>query len=384
MKIADLFIAIGIDGGAKVKNTLGETQKGLAETASSALYAKAAILAVLYGLERLVQGSNQAGNQLQNFANYTGLSAEKLQRFAYAGRQFGASAEEIQGSIQGVQKAMSQLETTGQGPAGLWVVGREVGGLDKSKMRDTFYMMEKLQQFAKQTKLPTAIANQALESFGLSPGTIAAMRKNAFNPEAMGNASIYTDKQTQALQRMNAQWGNLSDRWEKMIGRLNAKHGGQLIKDLTEISTGFEKLINSVMRLAEQLKVFTLLSGAVREIAGILGVASDEIDVLTGKRSSKDVVADWRKNYDKLPATIQFAVQAGDALAGRGKPMDPRAAEAALQTAMAANGTGMQMQQTQNFYGPAEPAKVGAAARAGVEKGISDSVRQSQALKRKH
>jgi hypothetical protein len=379
VKIADLFIAIGISGAANVKNTLGETQKGLGETASSALYTKAAIIGALYALERLVSASNHAGAELQSFAAYSGFSAEKLQRLAYAGRQFGATGEDIKGSIMGITKAMAQLDTTGKGPEGLWVVSRQVG-LDKTKLRDAEYVFGKLQEFAQKSKLPIGIANQALESFGLSAGTIAAMRQNAFNPAALARANIYTDKQTDALARMNAQWGNLFDNWEKMIGRLNTKHGGQLIKDLTGVSREVEHLITALAGLADKLKFFQVIGLVMKELAVDFKVIGDMVSVITGTKTGAQVGKEYAKmkpeDQPVVARMIDWMMQ---------KTIDTNDLQKRLEAANPQYGpVNPNVQLTQNFYGPTDPKTAGSAARAGSDKGVSDAVRQSQALRRKH
>lgn len=388
MTVAELFISIGVTGATKTKETLVDTRKGLNETASSALATKAAIIGVLYGLERLVETSNRAGADLQQFGNFTGLSAEKLQRYAYAGRQFGASAEEIKGSIIGVQGAMAKLETTGQGPAGMWVVGRETGGIDKSRLRDTFYMMDKLQQFARTTKLPTAIANEALSSFGLSQGTIAAMRKNAFNPKLMGQANIYSDKESEGLARMNVAWGNLSDRIQKAIGHLNSKHGGQLIKDIDHITKAVLGLVDAFLTLANNLKFFEAIAKAFEGwgmiIKSITGTVNDF--------NKEGIVGGTTKTLGAVGNNIKEAFNVADYLTGapdrRVQDMlDKADRAAAAKTFMrdhglsaAPSGGGSPVSQTNNFYG----VKNARDTVPDLKRATSDSVRQSQALRRKH
>lgn len=376
MKIADLFIAIGVSGANKTKSELTDTRKGLNETASSALWAKAAIVGVLYGLERLVSGSNATGAAMQSFAGYTGLSAESLQRYAWAGRQANASAEEVQGSIMGIQKAMAQLETTGQGPTGLWVIARDLKGFDKSKARDAFYMFDQLQKFAQNTKLPTSIANQALESFGLSAGTIAAMRKNAFDPKNLAKANIYTDAQTGALAKMNAQWANLGDNIQKAIGKMNVAHGGQMIKDITLITTQVLKLTSGLITLADKLQVFKLVSKAFEGWGIILDAINQKVDEASGKKKPEEHGFMYNLMFD----TQALARKAHD---GKDTGFEDFRTNIKNWSYMLDEKMGKEgliqptVNQTQNFYGAADPKQVGSAAKGGVEKAVSDAVWQS-------
>ncbi len=383
MKIADLFIAIGLSGTGKVKDGLADTRKGLNEATSSAFGMKVAILAAFYALERMVQASNQAGTQLQQFGAYSGQSAENLQRYAYAGRQFGATADEVKGSILGIQKAMAQLETTGQGPAGLWALSRAVGGLDQRQTRDPTYIFNKLTEMLQSKKIPIAIQNQIAESFGMSAGTIGAARQNAFNPEALARANIYTDRQADALRRMNAEWGNLFDNWEKMIGKLNAKHGGQLIHDLTDISKQIINITDNLATLADKLKVFKLLGAVFKEVGTDLKLISDRVAVISGTKTE----AQLTKEYAGMKKEDQPAVfRLMDYVMSKAidvKDLNERLA--AANPYLPAQTAGGGVVQNMNFYGPADARVVGAAAKNGTEKAISDATRQSQALnKRKH
>lgn len=377
MKIAELFIAIGVSGANKTKTELADTRKGLGETASSALWAKAAIVGVLYGLERLVSGSNATGAAMQSMAGYTGLSAETLQRYAWAGRQANASAEEVQGSIMGIQKAMASLETTGQGPSGLWVIARELKGFDKTRARDAFYMFDKLQEFAKTTKLPTAIANQALESFGLSAGTISAMRRNAFDPKQLARANIFSNGQVGALARMNAQWATLGDNIQKAIGKMNVAHGGQMIKDITMITSQVLKLTDSLLTLADKLQVFKLVSKAFEGWGIILDSINQKVAEASGTKPKEEegFLHKMLFNTEGLAKDFHDGKDTGfgdfkQNMKNWSYLLDEKLGkEGVIQPTT--------VQQTQNFYGKADPAQVGKAAQDGAQKAVSDAVWQS-------
>lgn len=388
MKIAELFVAIGVQGATQVKNTLGDTRSGLQQTASSALWAKAAIVGVLYGLERLVSASNRTGAELLQFSNYTGMSAERLQRYAYAGRQFGATAEEIKGSLMGVQKAMALLETTGQGPKGMWVVAREVG-LDKSRLRDTSYLFEQLQKFAQQSKLPVGIANEALESFGLSQGTIAAMRQNAFNPKTMAQANIYSDKEAGALNRMNAAWGNLSDNIAKAFGHMNVKHGGQMIRDISMITKEALRLADALLALSKNAKFFEAIAKSFEGWGIIIKDLTDRVDAF----NKKGFVGGATENAKALGRGLVDSANILDYLTGAPDRRVQKMLEDADRSAAfkaqwqgghlppsQAPAGGATVNQQNNFYGVKDAREsVGDLKRA-----TSDSVRQSQAQRRKH
>lgn len=258
MKIAQFFIMLGIKGNDDTKKKLGGVKEGLGDVKSMSLEAKAGILAVVYGLQQLMSKSAQAGSDLAQFSAATGLSAETLQRWQYAGRQFNVGADEITSSVKSVQDAMTNMLLTGQAPEGMDIIAGTLGDFDMSKVRDSFYVMDKLQQYAQKSGADDA-SKRFLKGFGLSEGTIAAMRKNAFNPEAFAKASIYTDGQAESLRKINVGWANMGDKIEKSLGKLNAKHGGQLLKDMDMILDKVLKLTDAFLKLADSLKVFKLI-----------------------------------------------------------------------------------------------------------------------------
>lgn len=300
MKIAELFVELGVKGTDKAKQGLTSVKTGMGEIYTSGLAAKAAILAAMYALEQMVQQSNQAGTELTSFANATGLSAETLQRWQYAGRQFGVTAQETSATISGLQRSMTQMLLTGQAPGGMAMLASKVG-FDPARARDTLYVMQKLQEYAK--VVPADMARSVLGSFGLGDSMIGAMRKGAFNPEAFAKANIYSDREAMSLMRMNAAWGNLSDKIQKAVGHLNAKHGGALIRDITKIADAVLRLTSALITLAEKLHVFDGLAKVINFIEGLVkdfaGEKTPEKQTAANtERSKKETMAaiDWVKN----------------------------------------------------------------------------------------
>lgn len=256
------------------------------------LEAKAGIVAAIYALQKLMQESMQQGNTLAQFATYTGLSAEQLQRWQYAARQAGVAGEEITGSIKSVQNAMTNMLLGKGAPEGLGMVAntlKNMGGFDYNKVRDTFYVMERLQKFAQ--VVPADVANNMLKSFGLSEGTINAMRRNAFNPGTMSHAPIYSDREVDKLQKVDVAWANLGQKIQMAIVHLNAKHGLGLVQDLSKITSEIVKLSESLIKLADNFKLFDKIGKVFSAIGGGLEKINDIMDDV----KHGDEVADQNK-----------------------------------------------------------------------------------------
>lgn len=295
MNIAELFVNLGIKGSEKTVGALTNVGKGLGEVKSMSLEAKAGIVAAMYALERLVATSGAAGTGLTNFNAFTGLSARQLQQWQYAARQAGVTGEEFAGSVKSVQTAMTNMMMGKGAPEGLGLLANKVG-FDPKKARDTFYVLEQLQKFAR--TVPNDIGNSVMKSFGLSEGTIAAMRRNSFSPELMARAPIYSDKEINSLNQANVAWSNLGNKIEMAIGHFNSKHGMQLVGDITKITNAVLKLTESLIKMGEKFKVFDA-------VAKVMNVTAEAIEskpgTVLGEKHLEKKLWNWLTGSGKAP-----------------------------------------------------------------------------------
>lgn len=272
MKIAELFVNLGVKGGDDASKNVDGLKGKLGEARSAGLAAKAAIAGMILGVGKLAAESNNAGKSLRQFESLTGISNQVLQRWQYAGTQIGATNQEVENSFRSVQSAMTDLMMGGQGPEFFGLISQSVG-LDPERLRDTEYVLKQLQEFAK-TASPE-IASKALGSFGLSDAVVAGMRKGAFNAEVFRKASIiYTDQEVKNLDRLNAKWGNFADTAQKIIGRLNAEFGDYFIDNLNKIADSIARLVGALINLAREVKALEKLDSAVKGAAKVAEIAT--------------------------------------------------------------------------------------------------------------
>jgi hypothetical protein len=282
MNVGELFVNLGIKGSEKTLGALSETAKKMGELGSTALTTKVAIVGAMYALEHFMKQSAEMGMGLSNFNALTGLSTKQLQQWQYAARQAGIGNEEFTGSLKAVQSSMANMLLGKGAPEGFAIVANKVG-LDPKKLRDTFYVMEQLQKFSK--SVPPDIANTVMKSFGLSEGTIAAMRKQVFTPDMFKKAPVISEGDINQLSKVEVAWRNINQKIEMAMGHFTAKHGLQLTKDIGELIPKVLKLADSFMNLADKLKIFTVIGkifegwgllfseigGVVEKIGGIAG-----------------------------------------------------------------------------------------------------------------
>lgn len=309
MNIGEFFVTLGVKGSEKTLSALSGVSDGLGSIKSMSLEAKAAILGAVYAFERMMTSSSKTGTELQNFNALTGISTQDLQKWQYAGRQVGLTNEEIAGSFKSVQSVMGGLQM-GKMPEGMAYLTNQLAKhgvqFDPAKaLKDTQYAMQKFQQFAL-TETNVSLRNWALKSMGLSEGMIAGMTRNAFNPTAFAKAPAYSEKEIASLGQANAAWTNLGTKIEMAFGHFNAKHGVQLVNDLTKITTQVIKLVEQFLRLTEVLHLFQGIGKVVEATTKVLESANWLLGGQGKGKSLKELQGHYEKNIPKLPESHPF------------------------------------------------------------------------------
>ena len=381
MKIAELFVGLGIKGGDESKKQVQDVDKSLKGVVSTGLAVKAGLIAITYGLQRLMNKSSMAGASLNQFENSTGLSAKRLQQWQFAARQFNVESEEMTGSVKSVQDAITNMLMGKGAPEGFGVVANMVN-VDPKRVRDTFYVLEKLQEFAKQ--VPADVSKSMMRSFGLSEGVIAAMRQGAFNETVFRKAPTYNDGQIKALRKLNVGWSNMGDRIEKSLGALNAKYGGQLLKDIGRISEKLLRLIDLLASLAEKIKLFkgvTMVFDGWVEIFQLINDSVDGLkknleplfDFLNGdKKDGGNALKETGLNIGK--SVLDFSTDSWGVAKIIGAEMNKAISGSSLQSKSLQTSNNANFNQTLNFSDSSDVDKI----RYSVEKATKDAYRQMQ------
>jgi hypothetical protein len=284
--IADLAVNLGIKGSEKVGNSLTGVRKQMGQLTSTSLEAKAAIIGAMYALEKLTAQSGQMGTSLTQFTDLTGLSADKLQRWQYLALKSGESAQEMAGSIQAVQNAMTKMILGEGAPKGINAL-KNVVGFDINKARDTFYVMDKLREYAQKTKNVPDVANEIMKSFGLSEKTIQALRTSKVNLANVPRSQMYNGRETEALNKANIAWAELGSKLEHGYGRLNAKFGPQMVHDVSVLADSVLRLADAFGQLVQQTELLKGLDTFAKWVTTDTKFAVDLVKELTGKGDKK-------------------------------------------------------------------------------------------------
>lgn len=288
MRVAELFVNLGLSGADKVSAGLGTIKNNMLEVGTVAAGITAGITAAVYAFKKLSAESNQTGQELTQFSNLTGLSADKLQRWQQLALKSGESADELMGNVKSLQDTMNKLVTFGQAPQGLTGIANSLQSmgkpLDRSKFRDTFYMLDKLREYAKGTKDAPDVANGLLKSFGLSDNMVQALRTSKFDLNKSDSSRMYSPEGIRQLNAMKVKWDELGSSIEHAIGKLNIRFGPALLKDLTALTTQVFKLAEALGTLIIKLHV---IEGVGKVVSGWTQLSSLVTDMLDPKKRSQ-------------------------------------------------------------------------------------------------
>lgn len=298
MKIAELFLQLGVKGQNETKNVLSGIKQEISSLGEAATDMVAGITgmiagisASIYAFKQFSKQSNQAGQDLVKFENITGMSADRLQRWQYLGLKAAVSADQMKSAFLGVQSNISKLvlsQGTG-GPLGALI---STTGFDVKRARDLEYTMTKVREYAQKLKTLPEI-NEIAAALGVSPEVLQAFKRSkGVDLEKVSLAHRYSEKETKTLSNMGTQWDMLGDQVEHAIGRLNAKFGPKLVKDLTQFADVMIKFVDLLATLAEKLQVMKGITGIFESTNKTLAVMADSLTKRGTLLPSKEGVED--------------------------------------------------------------------------------------------
>jgi len=206
-----------------------------------------------------------------------------------------------------------------------------VGGLDLDKIRDPFYMMQKIQEFVQ--KAPADLSRAILPSFGLTEDVIAGMHQNSFREGILKRAPVRSPGMIKSLQAAHVAFGNFEDLVTRIFDSLTAKHGASLANDFSKLAVSVGKIIDQLVVLAEKVhlfkgieKTFDGLVSVLKDMSLLVDTINHGIDVLTGNDKGQNAGKRyfgqgtwWMNGVEKFEDLILTGLDADHNLAARNK-----------------------------------------------------------------
>jgi hypothetical protein len=249
---------------------------------------------------------------------------------------------------------------------------------DPKKARDMDYMIDKLQKFAQSG--PADLVKDKVMSFGVSEGMFTAMRRGVFTQKNYDAAPKFSNGEAKGLDAMNASMKNIWSKMEVGLGKVFAKDGPKLMKEIEGIIPPIMKLIGALMELAEKTKIFEWIGKSFEGWAMILNGVTDSVkDITENKGGLLEGIKSKGKDIWQTDKDIVKWITSGD--------IGADIADKVYAPPKVAGGSGSTTNHahvSQTFHGPVDPNKVRKASHEGVQSGINSAVRNSHAQKQRN
>jgi hypothetical protein len=308
MTVADLFVKIGLQGAQGVMKGLSGIGKSLEGVASTSLATKAAIAGVIVGMERLTGWASQAGADIKNFGVVTGESTKELQNWMHIGDRYNVTGDEMISTIKGIKNAMTQMDLTGAMPEGFGTFADTVG-FDDTQKNNVFYVMNKLEEFAKKVK-PGA-ANVLLKSMGVGDKMHQMFVVMDKDKDKISKTDIITDPELEKLEAINKMWKDFWFKLKTMGIKLVAKEGAWAVKELTYALRGLLGAGDYVLKLIDKFTILKLIVMAIAAYffpitAAVLGLLYLLAEIQKYKEGKKGLITDIKgDSEDRVSKKIQ-------------------------------------------------------------------------------
>lgn len=268
MKIAELFINLGIKGGDITKGALVGLKKGLTDLKESSAEAKVALAGAVYAMEQMMSASTKRGSDLFKYNQLTGQSIKDLQKYEVAARQSGVASGAVRDSLVGLQEQIQELWSGKGHPEGLARVSELVGfDLEKAK-NDSAYALKQVFAYLKKEK-DIARGNMVAKSFGFTPEMIGFGRHGNTDISKIKEDAILNTEESSQLAKTAVAWENFWAALNLFRDKKVAQFGLPIVSQLSGALRFVIDFTNGIQKLIEQFPIL----GDVGKTA-IVGIAA--------------------------------------------------------------------------------------------------------------
>lgn len=301
MNVGELFVSLGVKGTDKTVQAFTTVKTGLGDMASMSLEAKAAIIGAVYALEQLMSQSAALGTNLTNTSTLLGVDTKTLQQYGYAASMVGSNLQELEGTFKSLQSQMAKIRLSEGYPKWLGEIARvtktNIDGAMienfKKNPNDFFQLLQTYAQREKDAGRRNEILSQFIGSDNLKKGMVGG----EFNERVFRQAPIQSAGQLRALDEIRRGWTKLGLEIQNSIGNFNAKYGGQLIKDIREITASVLKLAAAFTELDKNAHILKAIGSLAENLASIINATTLMVQAFGGDKKKEQ---ELRENFGYL------------------------------------------------------------------------------------
>lgn len=296
MQIAELFVKMGVKGADTTARTMDGLKKGMQGLKDSSLATKAAVAAAVYGLQRLMSGAMEQGMTLQQVSQYTGMSAEMLQRWSKAASDAaGVGQDELLGVFRQLFDNFAAMDVLSEDAVkGINNVALKLGeagvAFDRTKIKGKDgmnYLLESLRKYSQlenNDQVRSLVLGQ--KGFGLTYQMQNFLR--GYKGNIMDIKPDISEAGVNALANMDRRMNAIGRRMQKVRNDMTLALGPEFLSGLEAATTGIEKLTLSLIRLNKHVPVLSALSEGVKALAEIPKAMGAAIELINGEFDKRD------------------------------------------------------------------------------------------------
>jgi len=296
MNVGELYINLGVKGAEVATKSLESVDSGMTKVKDTSLEAKAAILAVVYGVEQIVSSAGAFGAHMNLFGEMTSINGKKITnevlKWGAALEQLGLSSEQAQGAFLSVQGVITKALLPGGSVTPYLNEFLKRMHMTIDEARNVPLLMERFRSIMKNSKDKPYITTLAQGAFGLNPEISAAIGLLNKNPMEMALRTS-NEGQVERLSGLYKQWVQFEQAISQDSKNFADNFGGGMVKTLAGALHVIEKLAPPMASLAESSAI---IQAAFIAIAASLAPISAAIAGLIW------VLGEWDKNSNNQPS----------------------------------------------------------------------------------
>lgn len=263
MKIADLYLKLGISGAADVSKGLKKISGSLQELFSMSIKTKLTLAGIAAGLTGAAFSAGKTGATLAAFKHTFDLSTDTLQRWQQGAEAFGVSGDEMIGTIGGIQNALADAMTHG----GVSEVFTKLA-IDPRKFKDAYAVIEELRKRIQSGQVDV----MRVFSSGLIDQNVFQMLRQIGDPtKSKLVRPLLTDKDIQAAQRISVSFTRFQENLKRGMDKFvvdNAQSIMKLIQSIQDAIIWFMKFLeNNKPLIGDLVEAIKGLTSAILSIA---------------------------------------------------------------------------------------------------------------------
>jgi hypothetical protein len=299
MKVGELFVDFKIRGSDDSVKQTRQVRSSMSSLKDMAIETKAAILAAVIALEKLLKAPMETGSSLYVVSQYTGETVENIQKIQAA--LSGVEPGKVLGFYQQIFDKLSEFQTSvgpimGEGLAGSFLVPKEEDFRTATAFVD---YLRKVVQSPEMTKAQAAMLGKQL---GVDPEVLVALREQALkNRSILDFSPVAGISQGKAKQMygIQGQYNQVVEGAKKAMASLTAAIGPSVLQTASNAVTAFSQLATALTDIAKALQILeyskSTMDGFAQGLSALATAAKDITKVFGGKMSFGDAFKELLK-----------------------------------------------------------------------------------------